>query len=392
MNDAQDDLGRALAALRSEVRARVERHPWRQLLEQRLRSVEIRFDLDLAPNGGDSSVLDQALDDAVRRLLFDGAVLRPGAVPCLRCGSADCDHARPKESRQVFVGFGSTGIPRFEDLGQALLERRDENVDRLYGRHGGRGSTLVATVWSEQELTTELLEVFQNEELPCRILGQVTCGWYGVPGPTASDEAVAVSCQALAWETTRRRRLALNVVGVAPGGADLETIFDTAGTIPWHDAVAWARRALEDVERSLGGRRGRASLDRRVAGILEGLRRRLLRPQKVRKRRTKHARVRRAQDRPVALAMRDLDAAGDEAILWDTRRETWVVLGDRGRAHVFNDSGRLVTSLRFDGASVERRKHRGIWRPAARDSAHELRRRVRDAEASGAGSSGGGEG
>jgi hypothetical protein len=40
------------------------------------------------------------------------------------------------------------------------------------------------------------------------------------------------------------------------------------------------------------------------------------------------------------------------------------VLGERGRAHVFNAQGKLVTSLRAAPANIEKRRERGLWRPA----------------------------
>ena len=56
--------------------------------------------------------------------------------------------------------------------------------------------------------------------------------------------------------------------------------------------------------------------------------------------------------------------AREEELLFDTRRETLIVLGERGRAHVFNQAGKLVTSIRYSPFSIERRRKNGIWRPA----------------------------
>ena len=42
------------------------------------------------------------------------------------------------------------------------------------------------------------------------------------------------------------------------------------------------------------------------------------------------------------MALADLARAADEQILIDERRETTIVLGERGRAHVFNDKGNAI--------------------------------------------------
>ena len=76
------------------------------------------------------------------------------------------------------------------------------------------------------------------------------------------------------------------------------------------------------------------------------------------------------------MAFGDLEQAKDENILFDTRRETLIVLGDRGRAHVFNPSGRLVTSIRYSPAAIDKRRKRGLWKAATRDQIGALKKQV----------------
>lgn len=80
------------------------------------------------------------------------------------------------------------------------------------------------------------------------------------------------------------------------------------------------------------------------------------------------------------MAFGDLEKARNENILFDTQRRTLVVIGDRGRAHFFNDSGRLVTSIRYSPASIERRQKKGLWRPASDDQIGALKKKVTLAE------------
>ena len=65
--------------------------------------------------------------------------------------------------------------------------------------------------------------------------------------------------------------------------------------------------------------------------------------------------------------------AGAESVFYDTRQKTLIVLGDKGRAHVFNDAGKLVTSIRYSPESIAKRKKIGRWRPATPEEIAALR-------------------
>ena len=64
------------------------------------------------------------------------------------------------------------------------------------------------------------------------------------------------------------------------------------------------------------------------------------------------------------MALRDLARAGDDNVLFDLRRETLIVLGDKGRAHVWSAAGKLVTSIRYSPDSIGKKKKLEIWRQA----------------------------
>jgi hypothetical protein len=76
------------------------------------------------------------------------------------------------------------------------------------------------------------------------------------------------------------------------------------------------------------------------------------------------------------MAMADLARANPENLLFDTRRETRVDLGARGRTHVFNREGKLVTSVRYNPTAIERRRQNGVWRLAAAQEVQDLRQRL----------------
>lgn len=393
----------ALRLLAEEVRTRLDRHPWGHLLAGRGDALPLTLELpsslreSLGP-GALATLAEEAeaaLDEAIHRLLTHRAVLRPGTVFCLRCRSAECEHARPDDPRQVFAGFGRTGLPVFRDLGQLLLEHGDEAVDRLYRQP----PELVARVMRGRQLTSELLDAYRDPESGYRIHGQVIAGWYAVPDPTGRPQAVAVTLQVVSTRPrgTRGRRYALNVLGLGPDAEPLENVYDRLGEIPWTESVRWAQAILDTLggpapEKGSGsgaksGRRkerkrttGRG-VERRIEGLLRSIARRLVKDRRARGRKTRHARKRHAQgDRPTPMALPDLARADDADVLVDVQAETFVVLGEKGRAHVFSPQGKHVTSVRYNPASISRRRDRGQWRQASKDEAAGLRDAVQSGE------------
>lgn len=393
-------LEEALRLLAEEVRRRLDRHPWGHLLAGQGDALPLALELptslreSLGPGalGALTEDTSAALDEAIHRLLTHRAVLRPGSVYCLRCRSAECEHVRPDDPRQVFAGFGKTGLPGFRDLGQLLLEYGDEAVDRLYRQP----PELVTRVMRGRQLTAELLDAYRDPESGYRIHGQVIAGWYAVPDPTGRPQAVAVTLQVVSTRPrgTRGRRYALNVLGLGPDGEPLENLYDRLGEIPWTESVRWAQTILDTVGEQ-DGQKGSAQsakrarhkglpgrgVERRIEGLLRSIARRLIKDRRARGRKTRHARKRHAQgDRPTPMALPDLARADDADVLVDVRAETFVVLGEKGRAHVFSPQGKHVTSVRYNPASISRRRDRGLWRQASKDEAAGLREAVHSDE------------
>lgn len=381
---------RAVRLLAEEVRERLDRHPWGHLLAGRRDSLPLTLALPTLLKDRTETLDDLAddasasLDGVIQALLTHRATIRPGAVYCLRCETADCDHAMPTGPRQVFAGYGKTGIPRFEDFGQLLLELQDPRVDRLFG---GSPEPLTLT-FTDRELTSDLLPAYRDAERGFRIHGQVAAGWFAIPDPSGRPHTLAVTLQVVSTraEGAARRRFSLNVLGLGPDGEPLEHLYDRLPEVPWRESVLWAQRILDSMSRPAkpsktkkgsGASRKPKGLKKRIDGMLASIARRLERKRRSKERKTRHARERHAQgDRPTPMALPDLARAGSDQILVDVRAETMVVLGDKGRAHVFSPEGKLVTSVRYNPASIERRRERGQWRPAQKDEAQALRAAV----------------
>jgi hypothetical protein len=381
----------ALRLLAEEARQRVARHPAGHLISGRGEAIDLALTVPTGGHGGrfDALAADAAaaLDRAVAALVAHRSAFRPGAVYCLRCNRADCEHAEPPGPRHVFAGYGNTGVPRYLDFAQLLLERSDPRVDRLYQE---RPALLAHTVLGA-DLTGELLPAYRDNEPGFRLHGQVAAGWYRVPDSAGRPAVLALTFQVVSTRPSGSpRRYGLNVLGIGPEGEPLEHLFDRLGTLPWADSVRWAQEALESLERAVPGRKGgeeegtvgrKPPLKKRITGVLDGLSRRLEKDRRAAERKTVHARGRHAQgDRPTRMALADLARAGEDDVLVDRRQDTLVVLGDKGRAHVFNFAGKLVTSIRYNPESIERRRQRDQWRPASGEEIARLRGSVGAAE------------
>ena len=333
------------------VRAILSRKPGGHLIEPALKDVVL--DLAVSMNDAEDSAsrfsedlirhIDRILDDAIQHV----AMFRPGRTFCHRCGGPECEHAEPPSSRHVFVGYGPTGTPVWKDFAQLCLEERHEQVDRLYDDK----PAFLTLVREPEALRRDLLPAFQARGY--RLHGQVSAGFYTVPGKVTDGRAVlALTFQvASASGSGGRKRFGLNILGRTP----------EEGPFPWQGTVRWTQSALATL-----GRGKQDGLDRRIEGILGGLARRLQQEQRSRGRRTRHAEARHdSGERPTRKALEDLHAAGKDDFFLDERNGTLVVLGQRGRTHFFAADGRLVSSVRYSRDGIEGKLKNGLWRKAA---------------------------
>jgi len=373
----KDTLALALRLLAKEIGGRIRRHPSGHLLEGGDETLELQLRVPIHQHKG---WLENAREEAadslshgLNEILVHRSVFLPGHLYCLRCASASCEHSFPATGQEVFAGYGPSGLPRFLDFGQWLLERRDPRVDLLFDTP----RRLIAHTTPGPDLTTQLLPVFQDADSGYHIHGQVAAGWYSFPTSRGLNESLALTFQIVSSQPPKGQlRFGLNLIGIAPDDQPLENLFDRTGELPWMRSARWAQEALRQIEHTVARARTMddGKLDERIQGLLSGLARRLERTDRSRRRRTSHAQHRHRQgDRPTWKALSDLAAASDEDLLYDTRRKTLIVLGERGRAHVFNRAGKLVTSIRYSPTSIERRREKRLWRSATDEEIAALR-------------------
>ena len=372
MKDRSQELSEALrVALRELVRARVARKPGGHLIEARLRGLEVAIPLSLCGRDAASrraseqlvAAIDELLDDAVQQ----AAAFRPGHVYCHRCEKLACEHSRPSSSRQVFIGYAPTGLPRWEDFAQVCLERQHSRVDQLYDQP----PALLTIVEGKEALHGQMLSAFENPSYV--LLGQLVAGFFSVK--TRADEGRGVLALTVQVAASRARsgklRLGLNLLGRSPSGHDLERLWERHEELPWRRAIRWAQSALQTVDSA-------RSIERRVDSILQSLARRLVRDRRARSRRTQHAERRHASGRrPTRKALDDARVAGGDALLVDPRNGTLVVLGERGRTHFFTPDGRLVSSVRYSRDAIERKLQAERWQRASDELTREFRTKIR---------------
>jgi hypothetical protein len=304
----------------------------------------------------------QQILERMREVREHERALRPGAVYCYFTGSADAEHCRPTEARQVFEGYNSTGKPVFADFVTMAIERKDPGIDRLLA-----GEDMVLThVTMGRVLRTQQLAEFGGNSPVFKILGQVDAGLFRVLG---AEQKCAFSFQLLRGTTLEGKpRLRLHAVGKV----DLMDLADPALL----NILSRFQRHVDAESLRLMGKEQNGGVDDEafVRPMLEDLAQKLAGRARSAGRRTQHA-VARSEEgqRPTPRAYPDAGEAHDDNILWDGDKSTIVVLGPKGRVHVFTPQARHVTSVVMPGSAIERRRHQGRWRPAEPEERGEFR-------------------
>ena len=349
---------------------------------------EIPLQLRLVARPGQNWELtfDPPLADQVAAQMEDAqaerAVYRKGAVYCYRCESSDCAHARPPSPLGIFGGYDSAGRPVWPELAQALVERKDPRVDRLYGRP----PAVVALMQLGSEVRGEQLAAFGRASKTYAVLGQVIAGYFPC-APAASEPQdqmtrLAVTLQVVETRGARGEfRLHVNPVAGLPDGGDFDLLLGTGWEPALHRARMAAGREVENLEfRARAAReQGRAEeareLLRQVPSILRRLADGIERGERQVRRRTRHVEQRRDDNRPVQKAVEDARAAKPADLFYDLKTRTFIVAGPKGRTHAFSEDGRHVTSFIIRPDAVDFRLRTERWRRTTGEEAEQLRSR-----------------
>ena len=301
----------------------------------------------------------------------------PGRVYCFLCDEPCCVHSAPQKPAETFVGYRPTGKPVWQTFTTLCMERREPRVDRLFGER----PEIIALVQTAGALKDGLLPGFGRESLAYNVLGQVVIGLLppdlNLGGRDDSGGArVALTLQVVETRSgVRSRRVRMNLIGMtlddiavaaerSAGRGPAESLRRTIRTT--RERLASIERRLETAERRGEEMDLDAALDP-VLNRLKGDVERVFRPLQ---RRTHHAQERHLSgERPTSQAVSDAASAANERFFYDTVRNTVVVLGPKGRAHVFTSEARHVTSLQLSPGELERKTERKRWRLMPRQDA-----------------------
>ncbi|MBU0550165.1 hypothetical protein KKB55_21625 [Myxococcota bacterium] len=287
---------------------------------------------------------------------------REGRVYCFQCAAVDCAHAQPPNPQAVFAGYSGTGKPSWVSFLGLCTALRPPDLDALFEAQPG----VLALNQRASDLTSDLLPGFGQGSLVYRVLGQVIVGLIHERLDDPESPRGAWTIQAV--EVRRRdgpMQIKLNLIGV-----ERLDLIDVAAKGAPRGHIEQLRRTIQQAERRLAtlGRKAAVEhttpfdLEEGARPILNRLRGDLIRLFNPREDRTAHAKARHMDGaRPTSEAVEDARRASDEALLLDAQRQTRVVLGRRGRAHIFTPEGRHVTSLRLGPGELSRKLAQGRW-------------------------------
>jgi len=317
------------------------------------------------------TAVDQILK-RVREVREHEQALRPGAVYSYFADSSHAEGCRPIEPRHVFDGYSSTGKPSFADFVTLAIERKDANIERMLA-----GEEIVLThVSMGRVLRTQQLAEFGGNSPVFKILGQVDAGLFRVLGDAGR---CAFSFQLLRGTTLEGRvRLRLHAVGAV----DPMDLADPA----LMQILSRFQRKLDTEALRLEGKHKGGEIDEEefALPLLQDFAKQLQSRTRNIGRRTQHGMERSEENqRPTPKAYPDAGEANDASILWDIDQSTIVVLGAKGRVHVFTSQAKHVTSVVMQRPAVERRRQQGRWRLAEPEERGEFRIQIKQLIASG---------
>lgn len=319
---------------------------------------EVRFPTPLA-----EQLEEQLLEARARRAIF-----KKGRVFCFLCESSQCPHAHPPSSLTVFTGYSSSGVPRWGEFAQVLIDTQDPEVDQLFGeppRHLVRQR-------SGKSLRSQQLASFGRTSRSYSILGQVEVGYLAMRDgqDPASPHRVAMTFQAVETRGTGGAlQLELNPLVRLPHDQDFLEVL-AGGWNPWIlRACRLAARDLEALaaeanrQRQKGSPRDIHQVMGRVPGVLRAMARSLEGGAGQARRRTRHVEHRRDQKRPVHKALDDVSKITAQDMFHDGKTGNVVIRGSNGRAHAFSREGKHVTTFVLQADAVESRLRSRRWKP-----------------------------
>ncbi len=339
--------------------------PYARDVVRSLPPFEAKFKLGFSGRGeGRREQMDEALkslethiDDAIA----SHAAFCPGVVYSFFVEGADPATGSPPTPRDVFCGYSETGVPKFCSLLDFAIEKKDSGVEELASDKG----RVVILKSAREDLVEDRLPDFERRNRAYDIRGQVVLGYFH-QRTEAGPERFAVTVQ-LVRSSTRSRavRLGLNVIGQLPDGQPAYKLILEQPEHPLARLIHNSDRSLARINQELKRLPVAKRLSHAAAaaeGILADMTLGQERHTRRESWRTSHAQKRaKTGERPTGCARADLGRAKTNHVLLDLAAKTFVILGPKGRIHVFNDGGKHVTSLQLEKRAIEQRMAKKRW-------------------------------
>ena len=301
-----------------------------------------------------------------------------GRVFCFSCGGTTCEHSIPPSRTDTFSHYHPTGRPEWVSFTNLCIDRGEDRVGDLYDDP----PEVIAVVQDGGELTGRLLEGVNTRGI-FELLGQVVVGLLPADLGPPSSEAERITLTLQFVETRGATPpLRLNLLGM-----NLDDIIEAATEVNPRGPSERLRRTILNLRaeldalgrKSIGAtRRGeKVDVQGEITLKLIPLQLELERIFRASPHRTRHAHDRHLSiTRPTSSAFNDARNASENQLFFDVVHSTVVVLGPRGRTHVFTEVGRHVTSLFLKPGDAERKQTRGRWRPLHRSEIDLFRRQI----------------
>jgi len=325
-------------------------------LHMKLRASE-DWALDVIPSMRDQ--IGVALEDAEAEC----NLYEPGCVYDFYVDQARTTASTPPSALSAFKGYDSLGVPQWKDLSQIFLDTADERVSELYEKP----PRVLACLQYGKELTREQLSTFGKSSKTYAVLAQVVAGYFMLPTAQQQERRLALTFQIVeSRDASRRVKLNLNVLSYIPWPR-LQELFSEG----WEPGIGRAcqslRHGLSTLEKKVNHLRQEGKLEegsralKKVPELMRRLVASLERTDRQGRRRTQHATDRKKQ-RPTQKALEDARSASAQQLFFDIKTKAWIACGEHGRAHVFSEEGRHVTSFVLKPDSIAFRVRTNRWR------------------------------
>ena len=323
--------------------------------------------------------LRRQLSDQLAEAAAPEAEFREGAVFDFQAESNESPDCRPPDPTRVFAGYDSMGRPQWQAYFQLLLDARDPDVDRLHAKN----ARPVVRIQRGKDLKAAQLGSYGRASRAYALLGQLTAGYYRLPPAfvrVAGDDRLALTFQ-IVETRTGKNTFALRLNTLAGGLLDLE-INDLLQEPAFRDVARAREGMIKELDR-LQAQAGKAHAAHDTEGFQKAMRRipRLLSQMReaLEGREGPAGRGRMERGRPPDDRWKaDAREAAPEIFFRDVERDSWVLLGGRGQAHVFGQNGNHITSFKVTPDLIEKRILAERWRAFAESDAPVLAA-VRDA-------------